>query len=774
MFKASSEDSVNRIELISGGLGAAPVGRNASGALEPICVDASSAALHIVLYPDLEFSDFERSLQASTGRRRLSLSRMKLETLAFAAAVLLFTALVVVFIGLLAVYQDLFSAALIDLDSGSRYQQLLLAGSALLAIVVINYLPSFFTAENSWLKNRLLQWKNQEYRVRRKLKREFLALQSKRPLALSVWNLSVADEQPWIWDYLVPVLTELAGPRSFYLSSSREQLTLSKLKALLTASVDAHLTPRRFSGYARPVEIATAVATMGAQDRALLKILQQVAGAICPDPSLSGLKINGIALERIIPYELYVYLIKVCWQALSGSEPANAEQVVASFFRRLKLDYGLLDSFFAHNKIYHHFMTTDPCGSGPILSVDSDFSLADYSANLQLFVRQSQEPVSVIAAINLLADSTESQVAALCGGSLIIQIRDRELYFLADILSYYLAGSQRPLCAEDCRGLSLAAIDALLDISERSGNYASALILADQLSKINRVRYRMIEARLLERQGHYLQAYEILLDLGRDYFDKQQPLTAEARELDLSFRLHLSWTLVSGRLIDHQHLGIAALDRAYELIVSLAGASVDPYLLWRYYNNRANYAEWGADLQAAARYHEEALTVPGVEQKWVSGTYTNLGIIYRMLLERDGAQEHFECSVDYLYKGLKIKKLIGDEDELPITLHNYALTLLTDYQLKTPAERELSQVRRAHLLAVEGLDILERSDSRKKKGVLLVEACIASMILENLGSDLPSAQVLPCAEWRNRCPADQYAEANALFLGFSEFNCSQG
>jgi tetratricopeptide (TPR) repeat protein len=772
MSNVSGTISDPQLDLISGGLGAAPLKRSESGALQPVLVDSDNAKIHIVLYPELDFSVFERALQSCRTLGFISQTRAKLENFVFGAAVLLFTVLVVVFIGLLAVYQDLFSASIIDSAFGSRYRQMLLAGSALLAIIVINYLPSFFTAEKSWLKNRLLQWQNQEYRVRRKLKRDLSALQSKGQFSLSVWNLSIAEEQPWIWSYLIPVLVEVKQSKTFYLSTEKEDLTLGKLKALLPDVLNDLLIPSKYPGYDTPVAIETVVAMLGRKDRSLLKILQQTAGTICPDNDLQDIRLNGIRLESIIPYELYTYLVKLGWRASVGVDNENVEQVVSAFFQQLKDNYGLLDSVFSHNKIYHYFTNTLFTESLYQWSADGGFSLADYRADLQLFVRQSQEPVSVVAAINLLADCTQQQtVADRCSDSLIIQVRDRELYFLADILHYYLVGSQAELTAEDCRGCSLDALDALLEIFERSGNYADALILAEQLSKINRVHYRMIKARLLERQGKFLEAYEILSQLGKDYFDKQKLLNFDALELDLSFRLHLSWTIVSGRLIACQHAGKEAMSTAQKHIATLAGNTINPYLLWRYFNNRANYAEWDSSFTAAAKFHEEALTIPGIEQKWISGTYTNLGIIYRLLLEQSLEPDYFNKSIGYLSKGLEIKTQIGDEDELPITLHNYALTLLTNFRLNATKKKNINQVHKAYSLAMEGLNILARTNSSKKKGVLLAEAWIASIFLKQRDEGFVANQGDPPIDLtsvRTCCPADQYAEVATLLSRFED------
>ncbi len=764
----------NCSQLIRGGLGHAPVKCNSKGEPLPVVMDESGKNFHIVLYPDVKQEQFENALHEFKQEHRFPLRRFRLDNFLLSSVILLFTLLVVLFIGFLAVYQDLFSAAIIELNIGSRYAQVLLLVTGVLAVVVITYLPSFFTAESSWIKDRLLRWKNHKFRVRKKFQRElnFLLPKKNQELKVVVWNVSQQDIQQWHWDYLFPVLAAIPCEKTFYLTTYREQENIEKLSDILTVE-ESTISYADSPTNNNSVSLTNIALLLGRKDRYLLKFLQPIAGLVCPD-TLNHLRLRNIPLTRVVPFELCVALVKGCRDVGIDSEPGTEEQVVANFYMRLIRDYGVLGRQFAHQRIYYHFLQDECVASAAQLDA-SDLALADYIPHLQLFIKQARGPISLIAAINLLSRLEDTPADLMSRyQTLITLVRDQELYSLADLIFYFLLGddSERTLRSSDLLGLSLQALNDLLEICEHSAKYDNALSLARHLSKINPVNYRMIEARLLERQGDYQGAYTVLCELQEDYFQVDTGTNVDNSMLALSFYLHQSWTVVSGRLLEYRTCGETALDHAMAIIVNSNGRNIEPYLLWRYYNNRANYAEWLGDLAGAAEHHEAALGIPGIDQKWISATYTNLGITYRLLMEQADApecQEFFDKSYLYLDKGLQVKRQLGDDDELPITLHNYALLLLKGYRINEFVACTAEHVKKAAMLALEGLQILKRTDSLRKKGELLTELVIAARLLTQQGQPLAIGDENwpeQLQQWLQEQPANQVADLRALLEVF--------
>ena len=124
-------------------------------------------------------------------------------------------------------------------------------------------------------------------------------------------------------------------------------------------------------------------------------------------------------------------------------------------------------------------------------------------------------------------------------------------------------------------------------------------------------------------------------------------------------------------------------------------------------------------------------------------------------------------SIEYLKKGVQLtsegvyaKRVIGNEDQLPIALHNLAETCIElAYRLEDKAEK-VEMFQQAFEHSNSGLGINHRIQSIKKRGQLLCERFLAVYWLDKLSAPLslskPEAQQ-PLLGWvKEKTSAEGY------------------
>jgi hypothetical protein len=479
----------------------------------------------------------------------------------------------------------------------------------------------------------------------------------------------------------------------------------------LTEELAPHLLPR-------------VLEMLDSGDRILLDLLILTSTASLPATWQQAMTAGDPRLQGMVSLGLAEFILARYSQYLLSEQSAAAPHTFTAFLRRALHDYRLLDR---HQVGKHRVLLLPAALQQESQRVKEKFAHLHDSmqAELPRFLRQNHDPLAGLVLLGL--DQESGQTARLRSElltNLIETTRQEEMYFLTSGLRALLTQSGDSSASghqvQAYGGLPLQSLQSLCELLERSGYFTEALNLAQHLRPIHPVKYSMDIARLLERTGRYQQAFQVLWGEPGLRALHQADQSCVSEETALRYHLHLSWTVVSGRLSHYQAEGLQALDRAGRMLEQNRDRQRDPYLLWRYHNNRANYAEWQGDLDACVQQHRQAVELPGVEQKWISGTQANLGIVYRMLFASTGDRAALDQALHFGLAGVELKRQIGDHDELPVTLHNAALTRLEAHLAKAGAAFPFD-LTQALAMTAQGLEILARTGSSKKLGLLLVE-----------------------------------------------------
>lgn len=282
--------------------------------------------------------------------------------------------------------------------------------------------------------------------------------------------------------------------------------------------------------------------------------------------------------------------------------------------------------------------------------------------------------------------------------------------------------------------LSLDAIKTLARLHESTGNYKDSLVALNKVSNFCSPDVEARKIRIRERQG--------ALDNHINDLDSIATLIKEVNsgytnnDGEVALKLEAAWIIYNYREIQSDSAKYTRL-QGWEYLEECEkkmrhSNETSTFTWWRIYNYMGLYEEWGGMYDDAIAYHMKALGVPGVDLKWYSGSLVNLGYTsrknalfkYRELGKKDEALTDLKKSVIYCLLAIDLKRSIKDEDELPVSYHNAAISLICFAYLNDPKDVN-GEYEVALELIESALDILNKKDSQKKKMALFLEKFIA-------------------------------------------------
>ena len=272
------------------------------------------------------------------------------------------------------------------------------------------------------------------------------------------------------------------------------------------------------------------------------------------------------------------------------------------------------------------------------------------------------------------------------------------------------------------RKLSISTLNDLAFLFERSGYFEQAILLNNYLYEINPNKYILNICSLYERMGHFEQAYNSLpkeLNIGKN----EKPSDIEVRY----YQRKAVWIIISQRNATLKHEAIESLETLEKLLFSHNEDNV-PLWLWHFYNIKANLCEWEENYDEAINFYKKCLAIPALGPFEYGATFVNMAISYRFkyILDVNKNDETINKAINLGKIGLNLKESVGDRDEMPVVLHNYALNIL--YKISNIFDEELCNIvlRKTN----EALEILEYTKSIKRLGMVLIENYIAKSLLQ--------------------------------------------
>lgn len=290
----------------------------------------------------------------------------------------------------------------------------------------------------------------------------------------------------------------------------------------------------------------------------------------------------------------------------------------------------------------------------------------------------------------------------------------------------------------------------LARLLEVGGHYAAASAIWDKLKNLDPLPAGIRLARLRERQGDALGGLDAIRPILACGSLAQRP------DIHVAALLEAAWLCYSTGDSTLIATGFTWLDAAGSELERTPGGA-EAY--WRYHNYRALYLDADGQQAEAIAENRMALAIPGIQLKWYSGSLTNLAYVSRKhALKRHPtdtgeARTLLAQSLEYATLAVDLKRRIADIDELPVALHNLALTHLCQALLTQP-QSAADAAQQACAITGEGLALLERSGSSKKRFALHLENTLACGLQEgDWRSALAAARSAPASERELACLA---------------------
>ncbi|MDR2837401.1 MAG: hypothetical protein LBV49_02340 [Azonexus sp.] len=582
---------------------------------------------------------------------------------------------------------------------------------------------------------------------------------------VAIWNPGPPRENTVqvFWDILLPLFEEMlpdgseltlhvrADEMPTVRAALRQHARLRLRESVSRSTVGAALTPG---------------SALAAAERALLCIM----------------RIAAFPRDRIVASPLAEAVGPCCFSEnafarLTRSFASDAEQEAAPrFLARCRSDYGYLDMDAGQIEILRlpEPLATETWADASDLAARMRQSLL---SDPRRFLHEG-DPAALLCTLNALAvlhDASEDaplrqnlkrQLKALIGETLLC-LEERENYPLFTHIARqeFTAGPNgvqpggQPggqlarllprVIGEDDAASALGrevldltrfnAFDAatllcLARLLEICGFYPAASAVWLKLKNIDPLRAGIHLARLCERQGR---AAEGLAGIGRLLADNRLDQRPEIRVAAL---LEGAWLCYSAtpEALDQGWLWLDAADDELERQPGEAQSH------WRLHNYRALYFDAAGRYAEAIAEHRLALSIPGVRLKWYSGSLSNLAYVSRKaaLAAPGEVGQRLGAALEYAELAVKLKRRIADKDELPVALHNLALTHLC--RALTDKAATATAAASARAACAEGLAILDEIESDKKRFALCLEMALAVGLS---GEDWATPLATACAAW---------------------------
>ena len=587
-----------------------------------------------------------------------------------------------------------------------------------LAFVLVFFLgllimPSILDGERSEFRNILSSWFNKD--VRRLKKLSMLLSNFDRKTTVHIYNFDLEDADHWLWQILVNRVLNRFNDVNFYVRNDKVQNIIDRLNDFEVMNIEVI----KSENITKKCDIEI---LLSQKEQKLYSLMQ-----LC-----STVILKQRDKKSFISLELFEY----CGKNFIKEEIDSKNQLIfgfQNFINRSFDDFKLI----AQEKSLQVYFTSNVIFKD--LS-EEEKRLAYYLRNhIEEFVTLFENPISLLVLYYYVKDiviDKKRNIKIL--EKFISSIEQKQQYELIDLYWFDIAGlmfDSKDLNSFESsnnsyyRKLSIDALNKLVFLFERSGHFEQAILLTQYLYEINPNKYAVNICSLYERMGQFEQAYNSLpktLNIGKN----QKPSDIEVRY----YQRKSAWIIISQRNEELKLEGIESLNTLSNLLFS-HNEDNNPLWLWHYYNIKANLEEWNKNLEEAIKNYKKCLSIPTLGAFEYGGTFVNMAITYRCKYINQEIKKvaTINKSIKLGRLGLLLKQSVGDRDEMPVVLHNLALNILYKI-LNTSIEASLCN--EVLDLTQEALEILEKTKSIKRLGMILIENYIAKNLLKISNKDI--------------------------------------
>jgi tetratricopeptide (TPR) repeat protein len=587
-----------------------------------------------------------------------------------------------------------------------------------LAFVLVFFLgllimPSILDGERNEFRNILSSWFNKD--IRRLKKLSLLLSNFDRKTTVHIYNFDLEDSTHWLWQILVNRILNRFYNVNFYVRNDKVQNISNRLNAFEVMNIEII----KAENISKKCDIEI---LLSQKEQKLYSLMQ-----LC-----STVIIKQRDKKSFISLELFEY----CGKNFIKEEIDSKNQLIfgfQNFINRSFDDFKLI----AQEKSLQVYFTSNVTFKD--LS-EEEKRLAYYLRNhIEEFVTLFENPISLLVLYYYVKDivlDKRRNIKIL--EKFICAIEQKQQYELVDLYWFDIAGlmfDSKDLNTFESsnnsyyRKLSIDALNKLVFLFERSGHFEQAILLTQYLYEINPNKYAVNICSLYERMGQFEKAYESLpktLNIGKN----EKPSDIEVRY----YQRKSAWIIISQRNEELKQEGIDSLNTLSNLLFS-HNEDNNPLWLWHYYNIKANLEEWNKNLEEAIKNYKKCLSIPTLGAFEYGGTFVNMAITYRCKYINQEIKKvaTINKSIKLGRLGLLLKQSVGDRDEMPVVLHNLALNIL--YKISNTSI-DTSLCNEVLDLTQEALQILDKTKSIKRLGMVLIENYIVKDLLKISNKDI--------------------------------------
>ncbi|WP_368030541.1 hypothetical protein [Arcobacter sp. s6] len=567
-------------------------------------------------------------------------------------------------------------------------------------------MPSLLDGETSEFKNLISSWFNKDIRRLKKLKLAFSNFDKKTVVHL--YNFDLEDSSHWVWRLLINSILNRFNTVNFYVRNDKSQNILKRLKEFDLLNIE--LIKRGKTLKKCDVEIL-----LSSKEQKLYSLMQ-----LC-----STVILKQRDKKSFISLELFEY----CGKNFIRDEIDNKNQLIfgfQNFINRSFEDFRFvtqekaLQVYFTSNVIFKDLE-------------EEEKRLAYYLRNhIEECLSYFENPISFLILYYYVKEIVLDKKRTIkILEQFIESIEKKQQYELIDLYWFDIAGlmfdSKDSNNFENStnsyyRQLSIDSLNKLIVLFKRNGYFEQALLVSNYLYEINPVKYSVIICSLYERMGNFDKALNSLPK------NMSSNINIKPNDTEVKFYQRKAWIIVSQRKEELKEEGLEALEKLKSILFSHIEDNT-PLWLWHYYNIKANYEEWGKNYDNAVNYYKKCLAIPTLGAFEYGASFVNMAIAYRFIYLTQATQEIAKINeaIKLGEIGLVLKQSVGDRDEMPIVLHNQALNIL--YKILN-SSIENSLCNEVLNLTQDALEILDKTKSIKRLGMILIENYIAKSLLK--------------------------------------------
>ncbi|WP_418185676.1 hypothetical protein ACNSOS_01485 [Aliarcobacter vitoriensis] len=659
--------------------------------------------LHITYCEGDTLDKFEEDINLALGKNRTFLYFLNKR---FIPLIISICSVLVILVALLtiSIYEDILKKVVLELPTSfdlKDYISFFFVGFLFLSLL---FMPKILDAQGSDLKNLITSWFNKDIRKAKRLKLAYSNFD--KNMEIHLYNFDLEDERHWLWSIFIKIVLTKFTNIYFYTRNDKIESIEKNLNSL-------------------GVENIKIVKNSKVQNSSNLEILlsQKEQNFYSLMQLCSTFMAKSKEKKVFISLELFEYCGK---NFIKSDEQNKLSFGFQSFINRSFEDF----NFLAQEKSLQIFFTQNIKLKG--LNTQKN-ELSQYLRNhLEDCVLKFENPISLLILYYYVKDLVldEKRVVKILE-KFISSIKEKQQYELINDYWFDIAGfmfdphdinSFENSTKSYYRKISILALNDLAFLFERSGYFEQAILINQYLYEINPNKYILNISSLYERLGQFELAYRTLpkeLNLGK----AEKPSDIEVRY----YQRKAAFIIISQRNESLKDEAINSLKKLEELLFS-HNEDNNPLWLWHFYNLKANLCEWEENYDEAIIFYQKCLAIPALGAFEYGASFVNMAISYRFkyILEIKKDDETINKAISLGKLGVVLKESVGDRDEMPIVLHNFALNIL--YKISKSYDEILCK----QVLEVtnEALEILTETKSIKRLGMVLIENYIAKSLLK--------------------------------------------